>query len=170
MKKLYIILFSFLIATTNVYSAGGSGGDSGGSGGDGADNKQSMFKSATNYVKAGKKLEKKGKLEKAKTKYEKAFKRLLKANDKDPSNPDVLNYLGFTSRKLGNFADAEDYYMEGLKINPNHNGINEYLGELYLSTNRPEKAKERLLVLKNCNCEEYEELKALINGTKESKY
>ena len=74
MKKLYIILLTFLIITTNVYSAGGSSGGSGGSGGDGADNKQSMFKSATNYVKAGKKLEKKGKLEKAK----KNMKKLLK--------------------------------------------------------------------------------------------
>ena len=116
------------------------------------------------------KLEKKGKIEKAKVKYEKAFKRLLKANDKDPSNPDVLNYLGFTSRKLGDFKSAENYYLSGLKINPNHNGINEYLGELYLSTNRPEKAKERLAVLQNCNCEEYEELKAIIDGTKQSKY
>ena len=44
------------------------------------------------------------------------------------------------------------------------------LGELYLSTNRPEKAKERLAVLQNCNCEEYEELKAIIDGTKQSKY
>ena len=73
MKKLYIILLTFLIITTNVYSAGGSSGGSGGSGGDGADNKQSMFKSATNYVKAGKKLEKKVNLKKQKN-----MKKLLK--------------------------------------------------------------------------------------------
>ena len=164
MKKIFIIILFALITTSNGYSAGG------GSGGEGADNKQSIYKSAVSYVKAGKKLEKKGKVEKAKGKYEKAFKRLVKANDKDPLNPDVLNYLGFTSRKLGDFKNAEVYYLKGLEINPKHNGINEYLGELYLSTRRPEKAKERLLVLKNCNCEEYEELKAIIDGTKESKY
>ena len=47
-------------------------------------------------------------------------------------NPDknTLNYLGFTTRKLGNFEDAEIYYNMGLKLNPNHVGINEYLGEL----------------------------------------
>ena len=157
MKKIFIIILFALITTSNGYSAGG------GSGGEGADNKQSIYKSAVSYVKAGKKLEKKGKVEKA-------FKRLVKANDKDPLNPDVLNYLGFTSRKLGDFKNAEVYYLKGLEINPKHNGINEYLGELYLSTSRPEKAKERLLVLKNCNCEEYEELKAIIDGTKESKY
>ena len=78
--------------------------------------------------------------------------------------------MGFTTRKAGNFDQAEKYYLKGLSIKPNHNGINEYLGELYLSTNRPEKAKERLAVLQNCNCEEYEELKAIIDGTKQSKY
>jgi hypothetical protein len=31
-------------------------------------------------------------------------------------------------------------------------------------------AKERLEVLKTCNCEEYDELKEIIEGTKESKY
>ena len=42
------------------------------------------------------------------------------------------------------------------------NGINEYLGELYVKTGRIELAKERLAVLKNCNCEEYAELKEVI--------
>ena len=58
----------------------------------------------------------------------------------------------------------------GLEINPNHNGINEYLGELYLQTNRKDLALERLEILKVCNCEEYEQLKDLVNGTKTSKY
>jgi len=31
-------------------------------------------------------------------------------------------------------------------------------------------AKERLYVLETCNCEEYKELKKVIEGTKESKY
>ncbi len=52
--------------------------------------------------------------------------------------------------------------MDGLKIKPDHNGINEYLGELYFNTGRIELAKERLDVLKNCNCEEYTELKEII--------
>ena len=51
-----------------------------------------------------------------------------------------------------------------------HNGINEYLGELYVATNRINLAKERLKVLENCNCEEYDELKEIIAGTKKSKY
>ena len=38
---------------------------------------------------------------------------------------------------------------------------NEYLGELYVQTNRLDKAKERLRILENCNCEEYNELKEI---------
>jgi hypothetical protein len=60
--------------------------------------------------------------------------------------------------------------LQGLQIEPNHNGINEYLGELYVATNRMDMAKERLEVLKICNCEEYGELKEIIEGTKSSKY
>ena len=52
--------------------------------------------------------------------------------------------------------------MLGLKIDPNHKGINEYLGELYVKTGRMELAKERLAILKNCKCEEYSELKEVI--------
>ena len=83
---------------------------------------------------------------------------------------DTLNYLGFTTRKLGNYKKGEEFYLQGLKIDPNHRGINEYLGELYVVTNRIELAKERLKVLKNCGCDEYRELKEIINGTKTSKY
>ena len=57
----------------------------------------------------------------------------------------------------------------GLKIDPKHFGINEYLGELYVITNRKDKAKERLKVLENCDCKEYKELKNAIN-TGNSKY
>ena len=53
---------------------------------------------------------------------------------------------------------------------PKHNGINEYLGELYVVTNKMDLAKERLEVLRNCNCEEFQELKEIIDGTRKSKY
>ena len=68
----------------------------------------------------------------------------------------------------GNFEKAEKFYLEGLSLKPNHNGINEYLGELYVQTNRIDKANERLEVLKSCNCKEYSELELIIK-TKGSK-
>ena len=83
---------------------------------------------------------------------------------------DTLNYLGFTTRILGDYEEGEEFYLQGLQIEPNHNGINEYLGELYVVTNRIDMAKKRLEVLRTCNCEEYNELREIIEGTKKSKY
>ncbi len=122
----------------------------------------SLYDDAVKLVKRAGKLEKKDNLDKAKKLYAQAFSKLEKAYNSDKKNPDILNYMGFTTRKGGNFNQAEKFYLEGLKIKPNHNGINEYLGELYVQTNQIDKANERLAVLKNCNCEEYSELKEVI--------
>ena len=152
MKKI-IFTFIFLLLT-NLSLAAMSG--------DGGNNQENLYKSAKKLIIKAKKLEKKDKLEKALKLYSKAYDKLLKAYDKDKKNPDILNYLGFTLRKAGNFEEAEKFYLEGLEIKPDHEGINEYLGELYVKTNRVELAKERLEVLKGCKCEEFEELKELI--------
>ena len=149
----------FFILTSYSYSAATSGGS-----------KKSNYNQAYKLIKVAKKYEAKGKDEKAKKRYERALKLLVKANKEKPNQPDTLNYLGFTSRKLGDFKKGEEYYLLGLKIDPNHNGINEYLGELYFVTNRVDLAKERLSVLKNCKCEEYKDRKKIIEGKKQSKY
>ena len=131
---------------------------------------KSDYAKAVDLIKFAKKYEKKDKLEKAKKRYEKAQKLLIKSNKKKPLQADTLNYLGFTTRKLGDYENGEKYYLLGLEIDPNHVGINESLGELYVATNRIDLAKERLKVLESCNCEEYSELKQIIAGTKQSKY
>jgi len=86
----------------------------------------------------------------------------LEANKKIPGNPDIINYLGYTTEKLGDAKNAEIYYLLGLSIDPDHIGINEFLGVLYLETSRIDKAKERLAVLEKCNCEEYQMLNSLV--------
>ena len=164
MKKLFKILMITFLITSPVYSAGSSND------GESKIKANTPLYSATIRIKKAKKLEKKGKIEKANKKYEKAQKLLLKSNKKKPNKPDTLNYLGFTTRKLGDFENGEKYYLEGLAINPYHIGINEYLGELYVSTGRHNLAVERLEVLKGCDCKEYEQLKAIIAGEKVSKY
>ena len=160
LKNIFIILF-LLLFTTHSFSAG-------------SDPKPAKVKNdyakAVESIKFAKKFEKKGKVEKAKKRYEKAQKLLLKSNSEKPNQADTLNYLGFTTRKLGDYENGEKYYLQGLELDPNHIGINEYLGELYVATNRVELAKERLEVLKGCNCEEFNELKEIIAGTKQSKY
>ena len=165
-SSLISILFTILL-TTASFSAGSS--SSGSSNGDGASMK-SNYEKAVSYIKKAKKFEKKEKLEKATKEYEKAQKLLLKSNKKKPNQADTLNYLGFTTRKLGDFEGVEKYYLQGLAIKPNHVGINEYLGELYVTTGRHNLAIERLEVLKDCNCEEYNQLKSIIAGEKVSKY
>tara|TARA_B100000945_G_scaffold223752_1_gene180783 strand:- start:16 stop:504 length:489 start_codon:yes stop_codon:yes gene_type:complete len=154
MNKILIIIISFFFINNFALAAGG---DSGGS-----SSKVSMYDEAVKLIKRAGKLEKKEKKDKAVKLYKEAFSKLEKANKKDKNNPDILNYMGYTSRKSGNFNEAEKFYLKGLSLDPNHNGINEYLGELYVQTNRIEKAKERLAVLKNCNCEEFQELELII--------
>ena len=161
-KKIIITTFIFSLLIINVYSAGSSGDDN-------SSNNKSNYEKAVTYIKTAKTYEKNGKLKKANKKYEKAKMLLIKSNNKKPNNPDTLNYLGFTTRKLGDFENGEKYYLQGLAIDPDHKGINEYLGELYVVTKRHNLAVERLEVLKDCSCEEYEQLKAVIAG-KPSKY
>ena len=142
--KLLITLFILLGLSFHfnfAYAAGSSGGDK---------DEVSLYKSGKKLVLRAKKL------------YLKAYDKFEKAYAKDKKNADILNYLGYTLRKTGNLEQAEIYYLKGLELDSKHLGINEYLGELYFQTNRIELAKERLEVLKSCNCEEYEELKELI--------
>ena len=161
MKNLLITILLAFILIQPSFSAGTSG--------DGGES-ITDYEKAVKLIKQAKKYETKGKAEKAEKRYKKAQKYLLKSNKEIPNKPDTLNYLGFTTRKLGDFENGEKYYLEGLAINPKHIGINEYLGELYVATGRHNLAVERLEVLKGCGCEEYEELKAIIAGEKVSKY
>tara|TARA_A100000164_G_C21718507_1_gene681681 strand:+ start:399 stop:890 length:492 start_codon:yes stop_codon:yes gene_type:complete len=159
------IIFSFILYSiifTSAYAAGSS--DSGSS------NTKSNYDKAVKLIKIAKNFEKKEKIKNANKNYEKAHKLLIKFNNNNPNEADTLNYLGFTTRKLGDYKTAEQYYLQGLSIEPNHIGINEYLGELYVATNRHNLALERLEVLNGCNCKEYKELKDIIAGKKVSKY
>ena len=159
MKLKTIVLFMFFMLTTNSFSAGSSGSK-----------KETLYDEAARLIEIAKKMEAKGKIEKANKRYKKAKKLLIKSNKEKPNKADTLNYLGFTTRKLGDFEGGEKFYLQGLAINPKHKGINEYLGELYVATNRIDLAKERLSVLQGCNCEEYDQLKGVIDGSKKSKY
>lgn len=156
-KKIFIILIVTFIFSQYLGVSNGASSDSSSS-----DNYLDQYKEAKNFIVRAKKLEEKNKLDRAKKLYSKALEKLNEAYKTDRNNPDILNYLGYTSRKTGNFKEAEKFYLKGLNIKPNHNGINEYLGELYVQTNRIDKANERLAVLKNCGCKEYNELELII--------
>ena len=159
-KKTFFTFLVLVLFSTNSYSAGT----------DSTSKVKSDYDKAVKIIKSAKNYEKKGKTEKAIKRYEKAQQLLIASNKKKPLQANTLNYLGFTTRKLGDYKNGEKYYLLGLEIDPKHVGINEYLGELYVVTNRINLAKERLQILENCKCEEYNELKEIIAGTKKSKY
>ncbi len=124
--------------------------------------KLNKFKKAAKHIKSAIKYENNNKIEKAKKKYQIALDYLLDANKEKPGDPNIINYLGYTTLKLGDSRNAEIYYLLGLSIKPDHIGINKHLVKLYLETQRVDKAKQRLIVLENCNCKEYQELKSII--------
>ena len=151
----FFTIFCLSLNLNLVYAAGSS---------DSGNNYTNLYKEAKRLVLRAKKLEKKNKIEKAEKLYLKAYNKLEKAYIKDKKNADILNYLGYTLRKTGDFEKAEKFYLKGLQLDSGHLGINEYLGELYVQTNRMDLAKERLEVLNGCKCEEYAELKEIIEN------
>jgi len=142
MKTFFIIFFTLF--SFNLYAA------------DTGPSPQAIQKTNPTYAEA-KTLVKKKEFDKAIVMLEELLK-----DSKNSSNPDVLNDYAYSLRNLKQYDKAEKFYLDALKIKPSHVGANEYLGELYLITKRPEEAKKRLEVLKTCNCEEYKELKERI--------
>ena len=96
----------------------------------------------------------------------------------DTGDADWNNLMGYSLRKAPtpDFAGAEKFYDEALRIDPRHRGALEYSGELYLQTGDLARAEQRLAALdKACRfgCSEYSDLKKAIaqykaNGGKAS--
>ena len=89
----------------------------------------------------------------------------------DTGSADWNNLMGYSLRKSTppDYAAAEKYYDEALRIDPRHRGALEYSGELYLLTGNLPKAEERLAALnKICflPCEEYTDLKSAVERYK----
>jgi len=85
----------------------------------------------------------------------------------DTGDADWNNLMGYSLRKgaTPDFAGAEKFYDEALRIDPKHRGALEYSGELYLQTGDLAKAEQRLTALdKACffGCSEYSDLKKAI--------
>ena len=80
-------------------------------------------------------------------KYAEAIPKLQSALARKPHNADILNYLGFTERMVGNFPLSLNYYQLALKEDPDHKGAHEYLGELYLDMKNLNSANGQLAEL-----------------------
>ncbi len=87
---------------------------------------------------------------------------------KNQNQPRVLNYLGFTTRKLGDVDEGLKYYKMALKLDPNYHLARAYMGEGYLKKGDLPKAKEQLVELETrCGkCKAYVELSKSITKFK----
>lgn len=98
-----------------------------------------------------------------------AIESLKKVDDR--GSADWNNLMGYSHRKakVPDYAAAERYYGEALRLDPSHKGALEYSGELFLMLNRLPEAEARLATLdKVCllPCAEYTELKGAIAAYK----
>jgi Flp pilus assembly protein TadD len=103
----------------------------------------------------------------AKNDWSEAQATLRQALARNPDNADYHNLYAYSIRKGPNpdMSLVFKHYNEALRINPDHRGAHEYLGEAYLMVGNVAKAKEHLAVLdKLCflPCDEYTELKKAI--------
>ncbi len=152
MRKLIILAAAFSILAIPASGMGTGGGYGYGSGG--MSNSDPGFEAYSQALRLIKQ-----------EKFAEAIPYLDTALQQRPHSANILNYEGYAHRMIGDYNASLDYYNRALAIDPDHKGVHEYLGELYLQTNQPEKAQAELDVLtKLCpdGCEEKDTLTASI--------
>lgn len=83
-------------------------------------------------------------------------------------HPDVANYIGYANRKLGNYDDSKYWYDKALAADGKHVRTWSYYGMWHMEQDNRLKAQDFLakvnLLCGNDTCEEYRQLKAVIDG------
>lgn len=131
--SLYFAVAASALVATSAFAMGGGGGGYGG-GNSGFNSSPAAF---DDYSTAKRLIRHE--------QYADAIPHLEKALAKHPHDADIFNYLGYTHRMVGvseatpsrdnDFKLSLAYYQQALAIDPNHKGVHEYLGELYLQMN-----------------------------------
>ena len=82
---------------------------------------------------------------------------------------DVANYIGYAYRKLGDYEDSKRWYEKALAADPNHVRTWSYYGMWQMEQGNKLKAEDYLqkvkLICGTTDCEEYRQLRAVIDGT-----
>jgi len=86
-------------------------------------------------------------LDKAKRQYDNARGYFASALQRKVDMYEAWNYVGYTSRKLGDYDKALQAYDEALRLNPSYGEAIEYRGEAYLGLNRIDDAKNAYMQL-----------------------
>jgi len=90
----------------------------------------------------------------------------------DQSAPRILNYLGFTTRKLGDPKAALTYYEQALKAKPDYAVARSYYGEALVETGRVDAAREQLTKIRaicGTTCEAYVALAEKLEATRKQR-
>ena len=85
----------------------------------------------------------------------------------DQSDPRILNYRGFATRKLGRVDEALGYYRAALAADPDYTLVRGYMGEAFLQQGRVDEARNQLAAIKKqcgTGCREYALLDKAIKG------
>jgi len=84
------------------------------------------------------------------------------------AHPDVANYIGYAYRRMGDYDDAKTWYEKALAADPDHVRTWSYYGMWQMEQGNRLKALDDLakvkLICGNASCEEYRQLKAVIDG------
>ena len=91
---------------------------------------------------------------------------LNQMNIANPRNADILNLLGFASRKSGDLDAAARWYGAALSADPDHLGTLEYQGEMFLQLGDRAAAEANLARLTELcgTCEEQADLAEAIGA------
>ncbi|MBV7438658.1 tetratricopeptide repeat protein [Aeromonas sp. sif2416] len=162
MKVLSILLVGILCFSSSglALAAGGggsSGGGSSGGGGSGSSSTQRQLQRVEQLVGA--------------QQWQQAEALLRDLRQDAANSADVWNWSGYVARKSGRLAQAFPYYDKALRLDPEHRGAHEYLGEAYLQNGEPQKAKEQLRILQGLcgRCEEADDLSAALRAAPQPK-
>ncbi|HEY6382240.1 MAG TPA: tetratricopeptide repeat protein [Pseudolabrys sp.] len=83
-------------------------------------------------------------------------------------HPDVANYIGYANRKMGDYDQSKIWYEAALKADPSHVRTWSYYGMWHMEQGNRLKALDNLqkvqLICGNTSCEEYRQLKDVIDG------
>jgi hypothetical protein len=84
-------------------------------------------------------------------------------------NPEVANFIGYASRKLGRYDDSKLWYERALATDPNHVRTWSYYGMWHAEQGNMLKARDHLdkiqAICGNTTCKEYVDLKGVMEGT-----
>ncbi|MNF94776.1 Tetratricopeptide repeat protein [compost metagenome] len=162
MKVLSILLVGILCFSSSglALAAGGGGSSGGGSSGGGAagsSSTQRQLQRVEQLVGA--------------QQWQQAEALLRDLRQDAANSADVWNWSGYVARKSGRLAQAFPYYDKALRLDPEHRGAHEYLGEAYLQNGEPQKAQEQLRILQGLcgRCEEADDLSAALRAAPQPK-